>query len=46
MAEERIPFYVDLIIQFIGATELPKMDVLGSADPYFIAKLEGGISFV
>ncbi|KAL0070391.1 hypothetical protein AAF712_002222 [Marasmius tenuissimus] len=38
--------YVDLTIQFIGASNLPKMDVVGSADPYFVAKLENRISFV
>lgn len=48
MAEDRmfdIP-YVDLTIQFIGARDLPKMDVVGSADPYFIAKLDNKISMV
>ncbi|PPR07071.1 hypothetical protein CVT24_010972 [Panaeolus cyanescens] len=39
--------YNDLSIQFIGASGLPKMDVVGSADPYFIAKLDDSkISFV
>ncbi|KAL0577670.1 hypothetical protein V5O48_004318 [Marasmius crinis-equi] len=38
--------YVDVTIQFIGASGLPKMDVVGSADPYFVAKLENRISFV
>ncbi|KAF9528271.1 C2-domain-containing protein [Crepidotus variabilis] len=38
--------YVDLIIQFIGASGLPKMDVVGSADPYFVAKIDDAISFV
>ncbi|KAG7086357.1 hypothetical protein E1B28_002317 [Marasmius oreades] len=38
--------YVDLTIQFIGASGLPKMDVVGSADPYFVAKLDNRISFV
>ncbi|KIJ33221.1 hypothetical protein M422DRAFT_52548 [Sphaerobolus stellatus SS14] len=31
---------VDLIVQFIGAEGLPKMDVIGSADPYFIATID------
>ncbi|KAF8163977.1 hypothetical protein BJ912DRAFT_813912, partial [Pholiota molesta] len=31
--------YVDLSIQFIGASGLPRMDVVGSADPYFILQL-------
>lgn len=38
--------YNDLTIQFIGASGLPKMDVVGSADPYFIADLDGHISIV
>jgi hypothetical protein len=38
--------YNDLTIQFIGASGLPKMDVVGSADPYFIADLDGQISIV
>ncbi|KDR82162.1 hypothetical protein GALMADRAFT_58979 [Galerina marginata CBS 339.88] len=38
--------YVDLHIQFIGASGLPKMDVVGSADPYFVAKLDDEITFV
>jgi hypothetical protein len=38
--------YNDLTIQFIGANGLPKMDVVGSADPYFIADLDSKISIV
>ncbi|KAF7314993.1 C2 domain-containing protein [Mycena indigotica] len=48
LAEEHlldIP-YVDLTIQFIGASGIPKVDVVGSADPYFVAKLDNRISFV
>ncbi|KAJ7290231.1 hypothetical protein C8J57DRAFT_1045181 [Mycena rebaudengoi] len=48
LAEEKlldIP-YVDLTIQFIGASGIPKLDVVGSADPYFVAKLDDRISFV
>ncbi|KAH6906710.1 hypothetical protein BKA70DRAFT_1286677 [Coprinopsis sp. MPI-PUGE-AT-0042] len=37
---------VDLQIQFIGATGLPKMDVVGSADPYFVAQLDGQLTYV
>ncbi|KZP16054.1 kinase-like protein, partial [Athelia psychrophila] len=44
-AEYDIPM-VDLVIQFIGANGLPKMDVVGSADPYFIAKLDDHCHFV
>ncbi|KAJ6500842.1 hypothetical protein C8R45DRAFT_897180 [Mycena sanguinolenta] len=48
VAEEKlldIP-YVDLTIQFIGASGIPKVDVVGSADPYFVAKIDNRISFV
>jgi len=38
--------YNDLTIQFIGASGIPKMDVVGSADPYFIADLDGRVSIV
>ena len=38
--------YNDLTVQFIGASGLPKMDVVGSADPYFIADLDEQISIV
>ena len=38
--------YVDLSIQFIGASGLPKMDVVGSCDPYFIANLDTCIKIV
>ncbi|KAH8117648.1 C2-domain-containing protein [Phellopilus nigrolimitatus] len=37
---------VDVSIHFIGASNLPKMDIVGSADPYFVAKLDGQISYV
>lgn len=37
---------VDLTIKFIGARELPKMDMVGTADPYFVAKLDGRIIYV
>ncbi|KAI0081495.1 hypothetical protein K474DRAFT_1688703 [Panus rudis PR-1116 ss-1] len=38
--------YVDLTVQFIGASGLPKMDVVGTADPYFVAKLDDALTFV
>ncbi|KAH8100393.1 hypothetical protein BXZ70DRAFT_1000487 [Cristinia sonorae] len=38
--------FVDLSIHFIGASGLPKMDVIGSADPYFVAKLDSALTFV
>lgn len=34
------------ITKFIGASGLPKMDVVGSADPYFVANIDEKISFV
>ncbi|RDB19426.1 hypothetical protein Hypma_013524 [Hypsizygus marmoreus] len=40
-----IPF-VDVEIQFIGASGLPKLDVVGSADPYFVANIDEKVSFV
>ncbi|KAI6027200.1 hypothetical protein EDC04DRAFT_2718308 [Pisolithus marmoratus] len=38
--------YADLVIQFIGASGIPKMDLVGSADPYFVAKLDDKLSYV
>ncbi|KAF9009706.1 hypothetical protein BDQ17DRAFT_1406697 [Cyathus striatus] len=38
--------YVDVQIQFIGASGLPKMDVMGTADPYFVAKIDDKIQLV
>jgi len=35
--------YVDLEIQFIGASGLPKMDAFGLADPYFVASLHSHV---
>lgn len=35
-----------MTLQFIGASGLPKMDVVGSADPYFVAGLDDKIRFV
>lgn len=48
LAEEKMfdVAYNDLTIQFIGANGLPKMDVVGSADPYFIADLDDHLSIV
>jgi hypothetical protein len=48
LAEEKMfdVSYNDLTIQFIGASGLPKMDVVGSADPYFVADLDSQISIV
>ncbi|KLO19594.1 C2-domain-containing protein [Schizopora paradoxa] len=37
---------IDVSIQFIGASGLPKMDLVGSCDPYFVAKIDDAISFV
>ncbi|KAH9923704.1 uncharacterized protein BXZ73DRAFT_50836 [Epithele typhae] len=38
--------FVDITVKFIGASGLPKMDVVGSADPYFVAKVDDRLSFV
>ena len=38
--------YVDVTIHFIGAEGIPKMDVVGTADPYFVAKLDDKLSYV
>ncbi|KAJ2936897.1 hypothetical protein H1R20_g193, partial [Candolleomyces eurysporus] len=37
---------VDVEIQFIGALGLPKMDIFGSADAYFVARIDGRVSFM
>ena len=37
---------VDITVKFIGARGLPRMDLVGSADPYFVAKLDDRISYV
>ncbi|KIK64369.1 hypothetical protein GYMLUDRAFT_240921 [Collybiopsis luxurians FD-317 M1] len=37
---------VDLEIKFLSAEGLPKMDVVGSADPYFVAKIDDRVSMV
>ncbi|KDQ21409.1 hypothetical protein BOTBODRAFT_99148 [Botryobasidium botryosum FD-172 SS1] len=37
---------VDLTIQFIGASGIPKMDVIGIADPYVVANLDDRVSYV
>ncbi|CAG8730607.1 11850_t:CDS:2, partial [Acaulospora colombiana] len=38
--------FVDVTIRFIGANGLPKMDVVGSADPFFVANLDDEIKFI
>ncbi|KAF8162624.1 hypothetical protein B0H34DRAFT_692165 [Crassisporium funariophilum] len=35
-----------MFMQFIGASGLPRMDVVGTADPYFVAKLDDQVTFV
>lgn len=37
---------LNCVVKFIGASGLPKMDVVGTADPYFIAKIDKRVSFV
>ncbi|CCM00144.1 uncharacterized protein FIBRA_02171 [Fibroporia radiculosa] len=38
--------FFDVNIHFVGASGLPKMDVVGSADPYFVAKLDDKLTFI
>ena len=33
-------------LQFIGATNLPKMGIVGTTDPYFIARIDNAVAFV
>lgn len=35
----------DVTIQFLSAENLPKMDVIGHADPYFVAKIDDEVTF-
>ena len=40
------PKFIDVEMQFIGASGIPKMDVVGLADPYLIAVLDNNVKFV
>ncbi|KAJ4479125.1 hypothetical protein J3R30DRAFT_3289485 [Lentinula aciculospora] len=47
MVEDRMNVpCVDLVIKFIGASGIPKLDVVGTADPYFVAKIDDRVSMV
>ncbi|KAI9092608.1 hypothetical protein DFS34DRAFT_632465 [Phlyctochytrium arcticum] len=35
----------DVTFRFLGATDLPKMDLIGTADPYFRANVDESISY-
>ncbi|KAJ4471060.1 hypothetical protein C8J55DRAFT_521731 [Lentinula edodes] len=37
---------VDVTITFISASGIPKLDVVGASDPYFVAKLDDRVSMV
>ncbi|CAF1136676.1 unnamed protein product [Adineta ricciae] len=37
--------HYDIVIQFLCAEDIPKMDVVGHADPYFIANIDDQITF-
>ncbi|KAF9075397.1 hypothetical protein BDP27DRAFT_1380640 [Rhodocollybia butyracea] len=37
---------VDVTVKFTSASGIPKMDVVGSADPYFVAKINDNVSMV
>ncbi|CAF5109870.1 unnamed protein product, partial [Rotaria sp. Silwood1] len=45
LALDDSPLNYDVVIQFHSAEGLPKMDVVGYADPYFIANIDDQISF-
>lgn len=36
----------DVAFCFEGASGLPKMDVVGSGDPYFVAKLDDKVEYM
>ncbi|KAI6119674.1 hypothetical protein EV401DRAFT_1480332 [Pisolithus croceorrhizus] len=38
--------YVDIVIQFVGASEIPRTDLVGSADSYFAANLHDKLSYI
>lgn len=38
--------HVDISIQFIGASDLPPMDLTGAADPYFRASLDDKLQYI
>lgn len=38
--------FVDVSIRFIGASGLPKMDIVGSCDPFFVANIDDKIKFI
>lgn len=38
--------YIDVTFHFIGASGIPKMDVVGTADPYLIATIDNNLKFV
>lgn len=38
--------YVDLTVQFIGASGLPKLDVVGIVDPYIVARVNDKLRFM
>lgn len=40
------PTFNDVTFCFESASGLPKMDVVGSGDPYFVAKLDGKIEYM
>ncbi|KAH9936207.1 uncharacterized protein B0H18DRAFT_316489 [Fomitopsis serialis] len=38
--------FVDVTFDFQGASGLPKMDLVGSGDPYFVARLDGKVEYI
>jgi hypothetical protein len=39
-------FLTSFNFKFIGASGLPRLDVVGSCDPYFVAKIDDKITYV
>ena len=37
--------FLDIQVHFIGASGLPRMDIVGTADPYFVARIDGEITY-
>ena len=40
------PSFNDVTFCFESASGLPKMDVVGSGDPYFVARLDGKVEYM
>lgn len=38
--------FFDITVHFLSASGIPKMDVVGTADPYFVANLDDRLKYV